>query len=547
MENTMEDWATGEIEEEDITGIDEETAYEAYENGEITYREYQQFVELLQRKNKGKFQIIPRQQNHIDEIVNALNQSSFHLDTSQMGSGKTYTTCTVAKRLGYNMFIVSPINVIGNWFDTCKATGTKLAGITNYEKLIRGRWWDFRGSSDRTKLYRKDGTTDCPYFPYNEVTNNFEWDFSVSPGSKFLVVFDEAHKLKNKNTTNFVVAEMLRNYILESNATNESNARNRAYVPIEVKVLYLTATPIQRADDWTTFFYLCNRVDKLSKNEVKSTVGAFDAEAIHKYMEETDMVSRMTTEIPYKNDIQVIRQEITDESALEIDRLYGLRDEDRAELLPIVQFTKDNQVVELMKCSIFVEYALDRLKTYQELLKKKNKRYEIPDKDYSVIIFINYKKSMDHVKSLLLQRFKEVGWNTDIATISGDNSPSTNAAEALRFNSGTCRVLIATYAAGSASISLHDTVGDKPRYVILNATVDTTLFTQALGRAFRTGQKSDVKQRVIFVSNPNYEGFEDKLAKMVEEKLNFITKSVSGQENKILLSNERTSVATNIK
>jgi len=95
------------------------------------------------------------------------------------------------------------------------------------------------------------------------------------------------------------------------------------------------------------------------------------------------------------------------------------------------------------------------------------------------------------------------------------------------FQSGLVRVLVCQVDAGSESIDLHDTHGDRPRHVIVFPTYKAVTLIQVLGRAVRSGAKSPVVQRIVYSST----GVESKIARAVERRLENLSLLTDGELN----------------
>lgn len=478
----------------------------------------------------GKFRNIPEQQEHIRQMTTDLRERGSHIDASGTGSGKTYKACMVAKQLNASVIVFCQKNVFKSWFDHCMSLGVKLLGISNYEIMINGKWYDLHENPDYTILQKPKNATYIPYLTFDE-EGLAQWNFANMMETNFLVIFDEAQSIRNPSNRRFDIAAGLRDYFLVSNELrNNQDIMSELQYPY-VYTLYLTATPVEstKGTDWASFFYLCGYIDQPTTKALRKLLGNTSAEDVHNFIYQSAMLSKIYIDIPgYTDDIKVIKHPLSYEDAERINAAYGLTELERSNLPKIAEMTKDMKVVEMMKCRIFAEYAKEAINAGNY-----------------VIVFLNYVSSVYRLTNYLLEDFTI----DDIAYIfRGDkknipnndiikNDKRTYDEETRRFNSGEAKIIICTYAAGSTGISLHDTQGGRPRYTILSPTVSYRILKQALGRAYRVGLKSNVKQRIIFTSNSNYSSLEDRLAQLMNDKIQYISMSVDGEESTLNLQN----------
>ena len=59
---------------------------------------------------------------------------------------------------------------------------------------------------------------------------------------------------------------------------------------------------------------------------------------------------------------------------------------------------------------------------------------------------------------------------------------------------------MANIAAGGTGLSLHDTIGDRPRVSLICPSYNAKEYAQTLGRIHRNGAKSDALQKVLVAS-----------------------------------------------
>lgn len=155
---------------------------------------------------------------------------------------------------------------------------------------------------------------------------------------------------------------------------------------------------------------------------------------------------------------------------------------------------------------------------YQRLPQAIELGKKLEGQGWKVIFFSENKKEFDEVFeflkeadegtggkiSQLLPKFRSVTdvlqehFGDDVGIFAGKHSAARQA-ELTGFNEGEKKHIYATYGAGGAGVSLHDTVGNAPRAVIyLGPPWSGISFDQALGRPWRYGTRSNVRAYFLF-------------------------------------------------
>lgn len=83
--------------------------------------------------------LLPFQSTHVKRLVNALESFSGAVDTSDTGTGKTFTALAAVTAMGMRAFVVSPKSVLPSWGKAAEHFGIDLQGAINYEKLRTGK------------------------------------------------------------------------------------------------------------------------------------------------------------------------------------------------------------------------------------------------------------------------------------------------------------------------------------------------------------------------------------------------------------------------
>jgi superfamily II DNA/RNA helicase len=84
--------------------------------------------------------LTPQQYQIVNNVVdqyNDCNQLPVCINTSETGTGKTYTTVSIAAKLGCSVFILAPKTVMHSWQQECNDAGVPIVYLSNYSSFIR--------------------------------------------------------------------------------------------------------------------------------------------------------------------------------------------------------------------------------------------------------------------------------------------------------------------------------------------------------------------------------------------------------------------------
>ena len=120
---------------------------------------------------------LPYQLAAIGRLIEILEVYEAAADLSSVGVGKTYVALFVAMALGRRPFVLCPKSTIPSWEEAARLVGVELLDATNYEKVRTGKTPDFK-------------------WTYGKRVG--EWDLPEDA----LLIFDEAHRCKNRKSQN---------------------------------------------------------------------------------------------------------------------------------------------------------------------------------------------------------------------------------------------------------------------------------------------------------------------------------------------------------
>jgi superfamily II DNA or RNA helicase len=420
---------------------------------------------------------------HVFNLITALRTNNAIIDGSDTGTGKTYTAIAVCKHLNLNPVIICPKSIISSWKHVCDYFEVNPVMIVNYETLKNGKQYDEDG--DRIK---------CKYVTIDEnykTDRRFVWKFY--PNSKnTVVIFDEVHRCKNKNSLNGKLLMSLKRF--------------------QCKLMMLSATIADTPEFFHVFGYMLNLYKNMRQGrnwingmlrEDKNYIGVKPKlSAIHRelfnFKGSMMSIKELGNKFP-KNQVCA--------NCYNIDKKYIEEVNDTFNVIKScmiknrIKNDNSNKLTNIIKA----RQKLELLKLYiiEDLIQ------EYLDNGYSVVVFINFTKSLEQ----LAHKFKTN------CTIKGGQDVETRTTNIYNFQENKQNLIICNIKAGSEGINLHDKYG-KPRVSIISPSFSSIELTQALGRIYRAGSKTPALQRIIFCANT----CEENICNKIKNKLKFTSK-----------------------
>lgn len=409
----------------------------------------------------------PYQVEAAHQLVAALTTHGAALDASDCGTGKTYTACAVAQRLGLPVAIVCPKSIIPGWERVCREFGIQPLFILNYERLRMGK----------TEWLKK-------------AVKTFHWQLPATS----LIIFDEVHRCKSHESQN---AEML---IAAWNNTAYHRvlmlSATAATTPLEMRALGYVLGLHKLTDFWK--FAFAHGVRKIDRWRFAYVGGSEVLEKLHHQIfpnkgtrvriKDLGDAFPENTIIAEAYDTGAARQinKAYEEVQTQIEKLRRLQALSQSELASI---TRARQIAELAKVPALAEMVCD-----------------LVDEGVSVVVFVNYTATLHAL----------AGDGGEI--ICGDQTAEERQQAIEAFQSGEVSVLYCNLQAGGESISLHDLDGTRPRVSLISPSFSAIQLRQALGRIHRNGGKSKCIQKIVFAAGT----IEDSIRQKVEKKVDCI-------------------------
>ena len=436
---------------------------------------------------------------HECEIIATVGHA---LNASGTGCGKTYMTAGVAKTLNLKAFVIGPKNSLPKWRLVLGMFKVDVLSVGNYDLARLGKV-PHRKASKRAKTGFVTTHEPSPYLTVGEKDKTAGTRFTWHLPEDALLIFDEAHKMKNLKSINSelliaatnqgVRTEMLSATIGESPLKLAAICHNLGLYP-RIKDFYKWALQYgcnyvlvhTRSRDINTYDFIGNKADLAALHEELFPAHGvrLKPEDIPEFPETLIMTEVVDMEANAAK-IQMAYEKMEAELVkLAMSKSAGAAK--AGEPLSIRQHAR--QEIEILKVPTLVEMAQD-----------------LVDSGNSVVIFVNFDASV-----IALRR--ELKTN---CVIWGKQSAEERETNRQAFQDDKERIIVCNLASGGQSIDLHDTHGDYPRVSLITPSDSAQDVKQALGRVQRLGGVTKSVQKIIFCADT----IEETVAENVQRKI----------------------------
>lgn len=543
---------------------------------------------IVSNSSGASLTLFPTQVIHFQRLAAILEYYRFALDTSLMGTGKTFSTLAIAIHFGIPIFVICPKTAVPMWRKTAKDVGVQVADAMTYDTL-RGR----KGSGTKHKwLAReeliKDGREFMTFTPTEELIQLIK--------NGVMVVFDEFHYLRHISARTMACQSIIR---MCHKLNNDPTSKSPNFV------IALSGTPATEQDEYIRYMRFLGlikspmlfttnqgKIRLLGAAELAARCGELDPNATravsHRRLNEDPIVDERSV-ISFCYDLyrEVIMKFIVSEMAtpsgsqlIAKNSLFLLdafpEDKKRFEdaLQGLIQaLSVPNENIDQLMANPEEELEKQNPEAQPEINKKgliegrgnamlqqmeiskvrsiilhamKEKR---ADPRVKLIFFFSYLKSIQHAANILLNDY---GYNPDdIGILTGKTKLPMRSKIIERFNTptiyedidddkldestriktnGGISILIGNLVVCSTGISLHDTVGNQPRITYCCSSSRIIDVYQSCYRTCRMGAKSFSR---VFVC---YATLEDpgKQKNKAEECIDINMVNIVGSEANIL-------------
>lgn len=489
--------------------------------------------------SKGKEIVLKQHQiDHFSRIISILNTHDYYMDFSRMGTGKTFVTSKISEVCNLPLFVVCPVSTMNVW-QQMKEYGVNIVFMISYQSL-RGTdkyppKHPYLTRETEIKIDKNGAEIKKAIFSATD-------EFIKLVNQGILLIFDEGQSIKNQSDqtkaaralSSVIRAPSKCGFISGSPYDKEEHSEN---------VLRLLSILHQKRLVWSNpstgqsvpkgiidVMMYCKSLD----NEKTMSI-------VKDYTETLDNISMSTLKarsLCHHLFIDVIKDHLSSEMMpeespfkLHMEEAYiCISDEEIEDLQTAIQDlaqatrfngrdvdTKGIQwgAVTNSLQSIDIAMVPPITRFVKTILNEKS----TDNKLNKVIISVTYIEAIDR----LMESLREY----NPLFIDGSVKADERNSRVNLFNSDPKhRVFISTIRTGGISISLHDTVGDFPRHMVVIPTYSIIDIYQALGRIHRTGLQSDASFYMIYGTNA-----ESKYRKQGEIKVTPILNALSRKKD----------------
>ena len=379
------------------------------------------------------------------------------LDSSSVGTGKTVVAVHLVKDLARSFAVICPKAVIPAWERECAEHNVTPLFVLNYEKLRGGKteWLSKAGK----KIMR--------------------WSLP----SDTIILVDEIHKAKGPYTQN---SQLVISLIQQGFSVHGMSA-TAAEDPTEMRPLgyalelHSLNKPENGLKSWYSWM-MCNGchqdswgswklANKSKLAELNQQIyGKSGHKLTPKDFPDSFRDNRIFIEPTQFSDWKKINKAYSDLGITPaiIEEFIEFGSVANSEHV-LVNILKARQLAESFKAPDLADIATDYV-----------------DGGNSVVIFVNFSATVDALCSTLNCR-----------KIDGRQTAEERQEAVDRFQRDEDHCLVVNIAAGGTGLSLHDTIGDRPRISLISPTFNAKDYLQVLGRIHRNGAKTDAIQKVL--------------------------------------------------
>lgn len=412
---------------------------------------------------------------HVSKIEKVLSENNFCLDFSILGSGKTYTSLTIAKNYPF-VLVIAPKSVHDKWKKVAEEIGVELVDVLTFAGLRK------KAKNEYLEI-KVSGTS--------EIIRKTDYFKTIKGG---IIIIDEIQNLKN-NTLQFRAAREL--------LKGKFN-----------KFLGLSGSPIDKTEQASRVFGLCDmyRSQLASYNIGTRSFDYSGLEEIRHFLKDNTPFSpgnykgycynmfqtkfkkfvfemecpQFPTFVDTKNGLYSFGAN-TEIAKIWVDNLNSL----------LVYKQKNGHSIELMSqiSSVLMNLEKTKISTFIRLAKKQLS--ENPNK--KVVLLFNY------IDSIHVAQKELATYNPSI--IYGKTSQKERANILGKFQAGNTesRLLIGNLEVLSTGIDLDDKFGTFPRVCYCNANFNAITLYQLVHRFKRIDTKSNATIRFVYCKDAELE------------------------------------------
>ena len=439
------------------------------------------------------------QMPHIQNLKNTILSKGIAFDVSPTGVGKTFSAVWCALLCGFKThetLILSPRKIVKIWGDIYKDLFLEPPTITTKEFI----------------------------------TKNIKNVDDLEPFKKYkMIIFDEAHGIKNRQTKISKVIRFLRggenppSLLCLSATLIDHITQMEGYGEIIGKFKYekfndttlngvFNKYEINHRDKvLVRKLYTENGISEEAFNSFRSVFKKKSKRFNKKIYEEADTRRVWRILEPFKHRMErrkikaedFIKKMSIDDDVLSKKVREGALELDQINNVQIKSFELQQDFIRKLQEFYLVTEAMKIDIIYSKV------KHCVCKKNRNVVFFCLRRENTEKLAGLLKQD------KIPYSKMVGGDSEGKRTRAIDDFQTGKSRVFISTLGAGSESISLHDTTGKHPRVSFISVNYNSVSYQQSLGRINRAGQVSNSYQFIVVVEKT----FETKIYEKIMHKV----------------------------
>ena len=404
-------------------------------------------------------------------LLNSIQTYHSAIDASGTGTGKTFSSLAVARSLNIRPLVLAPKSSLVQWKRIANEHFAIDIDVVTYEKVRMGNtdWLD-------RKTYRGN--------------NIFEWNDEIR-----MIIFDEAHKLKNAKSLNSKMALAAQKAGIIVLFLSASIADSIKDISTVGKILGLFTNFYNWSLDYGKYLdqfgriqYRDSRADLLKLHYIifpKHGQRILQTDPnVRKHFPDNRILPTLYTLEGVQETINKLYKDIRDADT----RIHNLKNEITDEIHPLTIKLRARQELERIKAPILIEQAKESV-----------------EEGNSAIVFVNFLETLHYVSEKL-----------KCPAIYGEISSEERADIIDRFQKDELHTVVIQSAAGGESISLHDAYhGNRMRTTFISPVYSGRMLLQILGRAWRAGGLTPVMQHIVYIADTEEEDVYVKMLKKI--------------------------------
>jgi hypothetical protein len=442
-----------------------------------------------------------------------------YIDTSRMGSGKTYIVLWIAQQFGFPLLIVCPVIMIDIWRRIAAEYGIPVIDIISYQSL-RSRKFK---QPKHGLLIRHDTMTEGRV---RQVSFTATQRYLDLVDSGILAVFDEIHYIKNNSGQYKACNALLRPIISRGGTSRFALLSGTPFDKYEHAINLLRLIGYIRSNRMYTRDRRTKQMVMEGLQELINSCRFINAIETERILIETPLTAETIPKFAYDLYTRVIKPNIS--GAMPIPTInatfdvangfFNISDATigklRTALLQLhaaAVWVKQTETLEVVAANFgeltLALVAVENAKV--EIFTRIANSILLASPNSKVIISVNYHTTIDALLQTLNRFHPLVLTGLVKAEDRGDIIHAFNT-------NPNYRLLIMNTQVGGIGISLHDTVGDSPRFMLISPSSKMLDIMQAAARIYRAGTQSNAVVRMVYGNVPEIR--EDRILDILAQK-----------------------------